>query len=85
MGYALLKDADPHKRFWQGTVRTAIALSVAVTMMVVSVAAFVCIAGEALLPRVMLDSLAMAIRRDARRAAKYFRHHRALAPATVNA
>ena len=57
IGYALSKDADPAKRFWQGTMRTAIALSVALTAALVSAAAFLCIAGEALLPRVVLDSL----------------------------
>ena len=80
----------PSKRFWQGTVRAAIALSVALTAALVSVAAFFCIAGEALLPRVMLDSLhfsplwpyfvgaPVAL-------AKSFRPHRALGPATLNA
>jgi signal transduction histidine kinase len=57
IGYAFSKDADPSKRIWQGTVRAAIALSVALTAALVSVAAFLCIAGEALLPRVVLDSL----------------------------
>ncbi len=57
IGYALSKDADPDKRMWQGTVRAAIAVSVALTAALVSVAAFLCIAGEALLPRVVLDSL----------------------------
>ena len=57
IGYALLKDGDPSKRFWRGTPRAAIALSVALTAAVVSVAAFVCIAGEALLPRMAFDSL----------------------------
>ena len=57
IGYAFSKDADPSKRIWQGAVRAAIALSVALTAALVSVAAFLCIAGEALLPRVMLDSV----------------------------
>ncbi len=56
IGYALLKDASSGKRFWQFKVRTAIALSVASTAAVVSVAALICIVGDALLPRVMLDS-----------------------------
>ena len=42
--------------FSKGTPRAAIARSVALTAGLVSVAAFVCIAGEALLPRIMLDS-----------------------------
>jgi signal transduction histidine kinase len=57
IGYALSKDVAPSKRFWKGTTRAAIALSVASTAALVSVAAFICIAGEALLPRVVLDSL----------------------------
>jgi signal transduction histidine kinase len=54
--YTLLKDADPGKQFWRGAARTAIVLSVAATAALVSAAALVCIAGEALLPRVMLDT-----------------------------
>ena len=60
IGYALLKDGDPNKRLWQGTVRAEIALSVALTAALVSVAAFLCIAGEALLPRVVLDSVRLS-------------------------
>jgi signal transduction histidine kinase len=60
IGYALSKDADPSKRIWQGTVRAAIAMSVAWTAVLVSIAAFFCIAGEALLPRVVLDSLRLS-------------------------
>ena len=56
IGYALLKDADSSRRIWQRSVRSGIALSVALTAAVVSVAAFVFIAGEALLPRVASDS-----------------------------
>jgi signal transduction histidine kinase len=57
MGYALTKDADPSKRLWLGTLRTTIALSVALTAAAVAAAAAVCIAGESLMPRVVLDSL----------------------------
>ena len=57
IGYALLKEADSRKRFWRGTVGAPIALSVALTATVVSAAAFVLIAGEALLPRVTDSSL----------------------------
>jgi signal transduction histidine kinase len=56
IGYALLKDGDPGKRSWRGTLRAEIALSVALAAAVVLAAAFVFIAGEALLPRVTLDS-----------------------------
>jgi signal transduction histidine kinase len=55
ISYALLKDADPSKRYWQGTVSGAISLSVAVTVAVISIAAFLTIAGEASLPPVTLD------------------------------
>ena len=57
IGYALLKDADPGRQFWHGSVGAQIALSVAVTTAGVLVVTFVCTAGEALLPHVMLDSL----------------------------
>jgi signal transduction histidine kinase len=57
IGYALLKDAPPSKRFWKGTTRAAITLSVVSTAALVLTASFICIAGEALLPRVVLDSL----------------------------
>jgi signal transduction histidine kinase len=57
IGYALSKDADPRQRFWRGTLRSAVALSVALTAAIVLAVAYACIAGEALLPRVVLDSL----------------------------
>jgi len=57
IGYALLKDADSSKRFWRGTVRAQIVLSVVLTAAVVSAAGFFFMAGEALLPRVASDSL----------------------------
>ena len=60
IGYALLKDGDPSKRYWKGTVGGAITLSVALTVAVISIAAFLCIAGEARLPPVTLDSLGLA-------------------------
>ena len=60
IGYALLKDADPSKRYWQGTVSGAITLSVALTVAVISIAAFLSIAGEARLPPVTLDSLRLS-------------------------
>jgi signal transduction histidine kinase len=60
IGYALLKGAEPSKRFLYGTPRAEIALSVALTMLFVSAVAFLCIAGEPLLPRVLLDSLRLA-------------------------
>jgi signal transduction histidine kinase len=57
IGYALSKDADSGERFWRGSVSAQVALSVALTAAVVSVAGFFFIAGEALLPRVASDSL----------------------------
>jgi hypothetical protein len=57
IGYALSKDADPSKRFLQGTVPAAITLSIGLTAAVVLAAALFCIAGEALLPHIMLDPL----------------------------
>ena len=56
IGYALSRDADPAKRIWQGTLRSAIGLSVGFTVALVTGVAFFCIAGEAFLPRVVLDS-----------------------------
>jgi signal transduction histidine kinase len=55
IGYAFSKDGAPSKRYWKGTPGAAIGQSVALTAGLVSVAAFVCIAGEALLPHIMLD------------------------------
>jgi signal transduction histidine kinase len=56
IGYALLKDGNPDKRSWQGTLRAQIVLSIALTVAMVAAAAVVFIAGEALLPRVTSDS-----------------------------
>src|SRR3982075_948216 len=55
IAYALLKDADPAKRLWQGSVAAAILSSVALTATVVCAATFIVIAGDALLPRINLD------------------------------
>jgi signal transduction histidine kinase len=55
IAYALLKDADPTKRLWQGPVHVAILSSVAVTAGIVCAAAFLVTAGDELLPRIMLD------------------------------
>jgi signal transduction histidine kinase len=56
IGYTLSKDRTPSKRYWKGTPRAAIGLSIALTAGLVSVVAFVCIAGEALLPHIMLNA-----------------------------
>ena len=57
IGYAMSKDADPSKRFKQGSVPAAIVVSVVLTAAVVLAVAFLCIAGEPLLPRVILDRI----------------------------
>jgi signal transduction histidine kinase len=54
--YALLKDVDHSKRFWRGAASRAIVLSVASTTAVVLGTGFLFIAGEALLPPIMLDA-----------------------------
>lgn len=64
IGYALSKDADSRKRSWRATgrgmARVSIAVSVALTAVLVAAAATVCIAGEPLLPRIMLDKLSFS-------------------------
>src|ERR1700730_5095243 len=55
IAYALLKDADPARRLWQGSVGAAILASVATTAAVVGAATFLVTAGDALLPRISLD------------------------------
>ena len=55
--YALSKDADPAKRLWRGSVGAAILSSVALTAAVVCAATFLVTAGNALLPRMMLDTV----------------------------
>jgi signal transduction histidine kinase len=57
IGYALSKEIDTNKRIWHGTVRGAIAVSVAFTAAIVSAAAFLFIVDHALLPRLQLDAL----------------------------
>src|SRR5262245_9236334 len=56
IAYALSKETDLGKRFWQGTVRAAVARSVAATATVALLAGSFCTAGEALLPRVMANA-----------------------------
>jgi signal transduction histidine kinase len=60
IAYAVLKDTDPANRLWQGSVGTAILASVATTAAVVSAAAFLVTAGDALLPRLMLDTVRLS-------------------------
>src|SRR5882762_3327953 len=56
IAYALLKDADPAKQFWQGSVGAAILSSVAMTAAIVCVATFLVTAYDPQLPRLMLDT-----------------------------
>ena len=56
IGYALSKDSNPNDRFRADSVRAEITLSVALTVALVASASVFFIAGEALLPRVTLDS-----------------------------
>jgi len=53
IAYALLKDADPTKRLWQGSVAAAILSSVALTAALVCAATLLVKAGHALLPPTM--------------------------------
>jgi signal transduction histidine kinase len=55
IAYALLNEADPTKRLWQGSAGAAILSSVAMTAAVVCAATLLVTAGDALLPRNMLD------------------------------
>ena len=57
IGYALSKDEDPSKRFRLGVVPAAIVVSVALTTAVALAVVFLCIAGEPLLPRVIIDPI----------------------------
>ena len=54
--YAFLKDAAPAEQSWPGAARAAITQSVAFTAALVSMVGFLCIAGEAWLPRVTVDA-----------------------------
>src|SRR5262249_3565946 len=55
IAYVLLKDADPTKGLWRGSADAAILSSVVVIAAVVCVATFLVTAGDAYLPRTMLD------------------------------
>src|SRR5216683_6300921 len=55
IAYALMKDADPTKRLWQGSAGSAILLSVAMTAAVVCTATFLVTAEDAHLPPINID------------------------------
>jgi Membrane-associated sensor, integral membrane domain len=59
--YALVKDADASRRYWRGTVRAAITLSVASTALVALAATVFVLAGGSLLPHVQTELLRLAI------------------------
>lgn len=56
IGYALLKDASPDKRYRQAGLGAEIVLSMVLTAALVAAATFLFIEGEAWLPRVTLDA-----------------------------
>jgi signal transduction histidine kinase len=60
IAYALLKDADPAKQLWHGSVGAAVLASIAVTVTAVCAATFFIIAGDPLLPRLMIDAIHIA-------------------------
>src|SRR5215468_11273228 len=55
IAYALLKDADPPRRFSESSVSATILLSVAITAAVVCAVTFLVTAGDAQLPRISID------------------------------
>jgi Membrane-associated sensor, integral membrane domain len=55
IAYALLKDADPTKRLWQGSVAAVILSSVALTAALVCAATLLVTAEHVLLPHTLLD------------------------------
>ena len=61
IAYGLLKDRDPTKGTWQGSVRMAIVSSVVMTASIVCAAAMLVTAGHGLLPRIMLDTLRLSV------------------------
>ncbi|KAA1014401.1 GHKL domain-containing protein [Paraburkholderia panacisoli] len=57
IAYALLKDADPAKRLWRGSTGAAILSSVAMTAAIVCAATLIVTMGNALLPRLLVDTV----------------------------
>jgi signal transduction histidine kinase len=60
IAYALMKDADPAKRFWSGSVGAAIGSSVVMTAAIVAAAAFVVTTDDPRLPHLMLDPVRLS-------------------------
>jgi signal transduction histidine kinase len=57
IAYALLKDGDPNKRLWHGSVRVAILSSVVLTAVIVSAMAILVTAADERLPSLMRDTV----------------------------
>jgi hypothetical protein len=57
IAYALLKDEAPEKRYWHGSVIGAVSFSIALTAIIVFVAASIFIIGDPILPRMQRDPL----------------------------
>ena len=57
IAYVLLKDVPPEKRYWHGSVSGAVWFSIALTAIVVFVAASIFIIGDPILPRMQRDPL----------------------------
>ena len=60
--YALIKDADSGKRYWSGTVGAAVALSVAITAVLASLAAYIFIFDDSILAQTPARMYSVAIR-----------------------
>jgi hypothetical protein len=60
IAYALLKDGDPTKRLWQGSVRVAVLSSIVATTGIVCSATFLIEAGDRLLPPILFQSSSLA-------------------------
>jgi signal transduction histidine kinase len=60
IAYALLKDGDPTKRLWQGSVRVAVLSSIVVTTGIVCAATFLIEAGDRILPPILFQSSSLA-------------------------
>jgi signal transduction histidine kinase len=57
IAYALLKDADPAKHSWRGSAGAAIVFGVVATAAIVGAATSIITAGDALMPRLLLDTI----------------------------
>src|SRR6202012_3963093 len=55
--YALLKDADPSRQLWKGSLSAAILSSICATATIVAAATWLVTAGDALLPLLMRDAV----------------------------